>query len=119
MIKEFRVGAGDDLSITLHIDTSVMTETLAKEVNGFWGGAEEVLRESKGCIFQAVARRAAGPLLSYLMDGYGLTSAVSQLADQEGWPKENIGITVIWYEIPDLDPISLSVEECPVMWSSN
>jgi hypothetical protein len=111
MIKEFRVSAGDGLAITLQIDTAVMTEALAKEVNSFWSDAEQVLSESRGCIFQAVARRAAGRLLVYLMDGCGLTSAASQLAYQEGWPKDNIGITIIWYEIPVLDPISLDVEE--------
>lgn len=111
MKKKFKLESGMDISITLEIDTDKMTADLAKEINDFWNGSEDVLDASDGCIFQAVARRAAGPLLSFLMDGYHETGAVMQLSEQEGWPGENIGITIIDHEIPCFDSDSFDVEE--------
>lgn len=46
-----------------------MTADFAKEINDFWSGSEDVLDASDGCVFQAVARRAAGPLLMFLREG--------------------------------------------------
>ena len=70
MKKRFKIDSGMDTSITLEIDTVKMTPELAAEMNGFWCGAEDVLSAADGDVIQAVARRAAGRLLSLLMDGW-------------------------------------------------
>jgi hypothetical protein len=111
MKRKFRLESGLDTSITLEIDTEKLTKPLAKEINDFWAGSSDVLSASYGCVIQAVARRAAGPLIGFLMDGYHEAGAVAQLSQQEGWPSENIGITIIDHEIPDLDAYSYHVEE--------
>ena len=115
MKKRYLLTSGMDTSITLEIDTTKMTAEYAADVNGFWSGAEDVLDASDGDIFQAVARRAAGRLLGYLLDGYNEPGAVETLSEQEGWPdKDHIGITIIDHEIPDLDATLFDVEELAV-----
>lgn len=116
MKKHYEVEVNSfDLSITLEIDTTKMTAEIAAQVNGFWAGAESVLESSDGDIFQAVARRAAWPLMHYLLVGYHETGAVEELSEQEGWPdKDHIGITIIDHVIPDLDPTMYEVEELEV-----
>lgn len=112
MKKKFKLDSGLDISITLEIDTDKMTMEIAKEINAFWSGADDVLRQSDDCFFQAVARRAAGPLLGFLMDGYHAAGAVMHLSEQEGWPDgDSIGITIIDHEIPDFSADTLDVEE--------
>ena len=111
MKRKFRLESGMDTSITLEIDTEKLTEPLANEINDFWAGSGEVLSASDGCAIQAVARRAAGPLIGFLMYGYHEAGAVMQLSQQEGWPSENIGITIVDHEIPDLDADMYDVEE--------
>ncbi len=111
MKRKFRLESGMDTSITLEIDTEKLTEPLAQEINDFWSGSSDVLSASDGCLIQAVARRAAGPLIGFLMDGYHEVGAVMQLSQQEGWPTKNIGITIIDHEIPDLEADMYDVEE--------
>ena len=112
MKKRFKIDSGMDTSITLEIDTVKMTPELAAEINGFWCGAEDVLSAADGDVIQAVARRAAGRMLSLLMDGYKESAVVEILSEQEGWPSlDCIGITVIDHETPSLDPDCFEVEE--------
>jgi len=100
MKKRYKLESGMDTSITLEIDTDKITEASAHDINAFWSGAEEVLDASDGDVFQAVARRAAGPLLSYLLDSYHERGAVAALARDEGWPDvADGGLTIIDHEI--------------------
>ena len=112
MNKRYKLESGMDTSITLEIDTDKIHEDVAREINAFWMGADEVLDESDGDVFQAVARRAAGPLLGYLLDGYHQRGAVEKLAGDEGWPDAaNGGITIIDHEIPSLASSDFEVTE--------
>lgn len=104
MKKRFELIADNDTSITLEIDTDKMTTAMAGEVNNFWSGAVEVFAASDGCVFQAVARRAAGPLLEMLIGGQSWAGAIADLEAQEGWPGAGMGITIIDAEIPCLEP---------------
>jgi hypothetical protein len=111
MKKRYKLESGMDTSITLDIDTEVITEALAHEINGFWIHSDLVLSDSDGDVFQAVARRAAGPLLGFLFDDYTPNSAVSRLSEMEGWPPtETItGIRVVDIEKPELGPLDFEV----------
>lgn len=112
MKKRYKLESGMDTGITLEIDTTKMTAEIAGLVNEFWSGAESVLDASEGDVFQAVARRAAGPLLGYLLDGYHARGAVEVLAEQEGWPsREHLGITIIDHDFPDLEADMYEVTE--------
>lgn len=104
MKKRFQLIADNDTSITLEIDTDKMTAELAKEVNNFWSGARYVLEASDGCVFQAVARRAASALLVMLIEGSSWEGAIYELSEREGWPGGDMGIAIIDHETPDLEP---------------
>ena len=112
MKKRYKLESGLDTSITLEIDTDKITEETAREINAFWNGGDYLLDLSDGDAFQAVARRAAGPLLGYLLDGYHERGAVETLARDEGWlDAANGGITIIDHEIPRLGSGDFEVAE--------
>ena len=110
MNRRYRLTSGLDTVITIEIDDEKIPIEMAREINGFWSSADEVLDASGGDVFQAVARRAAGQLLGFLIDGYNEAGAVSELLDSEGWPgSENGGITIVSHEIPQLGPLDFDV----------
>ena len=112
MKKRYKLESGMDTSITLEIDTDKITEDTAREINSFWSEGDYILDLSDGDAFQAVARRAAGPLLGYLLYGYHERGAVETLAGDEGWPDAaNGGITIIDHEIPLLGSSDFEVAE--------
>lgn len=112
MKKRYRLESGMDTSITVEIDTDKIPESMAAEINSFWIQADDVLEASDGDVFQAVARRAAGPLLLYLLDGYHEAGAAEMLLCNEGWPGVEVGgIAVIDHEIPVLSAVDFDVQE--------
>lgn len=112
-IRSFKIDNGFDLSITLDIDTAVLTPDYAHDVSHFWASKDEVLEASEGDDYQAVARYAASRLWGYLMDGYNQEGAIKQLRKQEGWgwPGERFGITIRDHEVPSFDEEYYEVEE--------
>jgi len=113
MKRRFELSSGIDLTITLDIDTDVMTPELAKEINSFWAGADDVLDASEGDVIQAVARRAAGPLLATLLDDWIPQYALDELGKSEGWPEKH-GITIVDHDLPNMDSDMWDVEELEV-----
>lgn len=112
MKKRYKLESGMDTSITLEIDTDKIPEETAREINAFWIEGDYILDISDGDAFQAVARRAAGPLLGYLLDGYNEAGAMRQLSEDEGWlDAAGGGITIIDHEIPALDSDVFDVTE--------
>lgn len=109
MFKVFKLLAGMDISITLQVNTDVMTGEVAAEVNAFWSGADAVLEAAEGDVIEAVARRAAPRLIHSLVDGWTKKHAVERLSDEEGWPSDH-GITIIDFDLPDWDAENLEVE---------
>lgn len=111
MKKRYKLEAGMDTSITLDIDTEVITEALAREINGFWTSAEDVLEESGGDVFQAAARRAAGGLIGFLFDGFTTDGAVSELSESEGWPPDEVltGIRIVDHDLPEFGSLDFTV----------
>lgn len=99
-----KLDTGMDTSITLRIDTDVMTQKIAKDVVDFWSGGDEVLEASDGDVFEAVARFAAPRLLHHLNDGWNENGAVAKLSQEEGWPSPT-GISILDHELPDYDPV--------------
>ncbi|MAN51183.1 MULTISPECIES: DUF2528 family protein [unclassified Marinimicrobium] len=112
MKRRFKLESGLDISITLDIDLDKVTPEVGEEINNFWILHKDVLRASGGDVIQAVARRAAGPLLLFLVDGYNGYGAVEKLSEEEGWPHSaQIGITVVDCELPDLSADEFDVHE--------
>lgn len=112
--RTFTLMDGMDLSITLAIDTEILTPELAAHIVGFWSGGDEVLEISNDDVYEAVARFAAPRLWSYMMyDGFHAAGAVATLHEQEGWCIQGptLGITIIRCDFPSINPIDLEVEE--------
>jgi hypothetical protein len=110
----FKLEAGLDTSITLKIDTSKVTPESAADTVNLWYGYKDVLRAADGDMIQAYARWAAAPLIQLLVDGYTGEGAVLSLATEEGWPPaEEIGITIVDSDLPDLNAAFLEVTEVP------
>lgn len=107
----FSIDCGMDLSLKLEIDTEVMTPKFAADIARFWASSEDVLDASEGDDYQAIARWAAPILWSFLMDGYHEAGAVMTLHEREGWgiPGGSVGMKILDYDIPDMDPVSLEV----------
>jgi len=112
MIKKYRITSGMDLELTLGIDTDVLSEELAHEINDFWAGADEILEASDNDVYQAVVRRAANPIWNELLNDWDGVWALEQLGKSEGWPERH-GITILDYELPDRDQCSLDVTQLP------
>ena len=106
MKKRYKLESGMDLSITLEIDTDKISEELARKLSSFGLEGDRILDAH-----QALARRVAGPLLVYLLDGYHEREAVEYLVD-EGWLYEaNGGIAIIEHKIPPLSSSDFEVTE--------
>lgn len=110
MKKRYKLETGLDTSITLEIDTAKISEDLAREINAFWVEADFILALSHGDVYQAVARRAAGPLLGYLLDGCHSVGAVASLLADEGWLGIE-GIMIVDHDIPCLGADDFAVTE--------
>lgn len=110
MKKCYKLETGLDTSITLEFDTAKVSEDLAREINGFWVEAGYILDASGGDVYQAVARRAAGPLLGYLLDGSNIYGAVAALSADEGWPSD----LVVWMKILDYEIPALGADDFDV-----
>lgn len=108
--RRFKFSAGMDTTIVLDVDTSLMTEEMAQEVNNFWACAKEVLASADGDVIQAAARRAAPQLIMELINGWTPEHAAHLLGEQEGWPKEH-GIKIVAADIPEFDAEHLVLEE--------
>lgn len=110
MKRVFKVDAGFDFSLTLEIDTTIMTTELATEINEFWSCANDVLAASNGDVIEAVARRAMPRLVFAMLNGSNETGALYELSREEGWPK-NHGISIKDYDMPDFSGTDLNVTE--------
>ncbi len=111
MIRRFKLDSGFDISITLEIDTKVVTEELANNVATFWSNKDEV-EEVSADVWEATARLAANELIPLLVEGYTPKGAAKELHEREGWcwPGE-LGIHIIDWELPDLSAQGLECEE--------
>jgi len=109
----FKIVCGMDLTLTLSIDTDVLTPQWAGEISRFWASKDEVLDASDGDEYQAVARYAASWLWDSLLDGWTPAYAVKDLHKQEGWciPAETLGIEILDHDIPDMSAEYLEVED--------
>ena len=106
MKKVYKLSAGLDFSLTVEVDLEKLTPALAAEINGFWSGADDVLRAAGGDVVEAAVRRAFSSLIGYAFDGWNSLGMVSRLEEQGGWP----GIRVLDVDIPDLDADGIEVE---------
>ena len=103
MIKRYKIECGFDFSITLAINTDILTEDMVTEMNNFWGNRDRMMRASNGDVYQAIARRAALALFNSLFEGYDAQQSLQLLSQQEGWYPEIRSIHIIDYDIPNLD----------------
>jgi len=103
------------LSITLEIDTAIITPEIASQMNGFWSSAKDCLDASDGDIYQAIARQAAGNLLACMINGRTEAGSILELSKEDGFqPCADGGMKIVSYDIPGLSFDDFDVEEIPV-----
>jgi len=105
----------NDLSITLEIDTALITLELAHQMNEFLGNASDCLDASDGDIYQVVACYAAVILLKSLINGCTTGESIRQLSREKGFLFcSDGGMTIIDYDAPKLSFGTFNVREIPV-----
>lgn len=114
MIRRFQIDSGFDLTITLDIDTEVVTQDLADSVAVFWSSKDEVADVSADT-YEATARYAAVFLWPLLIEGYNEQGALRDLQEQEGWCWDgDFGITIVDYDLPDMSAAGVECKELEV-----
>ncbi|MDV3143321.1 MAG: DUF2528 family protein [Sweet potato little leaf phytoplasma] len=85
------------IEIVIEVNTGIMTEEIAHEINGFFYNAETRLRQEKGDIYKAVVRLAAGFAVAMAIreggwcfgaDSEGAAICSKQLRAEEGFGGE-------------------------------
>jgi Protein of unknown function (DUF2528) len=108
--KTYEVSDGE-ATLTLEIDTAVLSAELATMINNFWHGSKQVLERSGGDIYQAVARRAARPLFIFLSQGFTSEGAMDSLCDSEGWPPiSQLGIKMVDSYLPTFNATDVKID---------
>lgn len=93
--QRFKFSSGMDTTITIDVDTTVMTPELASEVNAFWSGAEEVLDASddqvRAVLSKLVATADMKTRLQALHEmGHGTDWDDWRRLDQEAWARARL-----------------------------
>lgn len=121
-IKRFVVRFGDDDEVCLEVDTTVLTEALATEINTFYGNAESRLWHEGGDVVRVVVRMFGANVLQF-MSSEGWADVHEEHSDlrallmkdvlewlHEGWPDaEGLGISIVeaFVEAPAFDTVSM------------
>lgn len=112
MKRTFAFSAGMDAQVVIEVDLDVLTVQTATDMNDFWSSSKEVLEACDGDVILAATRRAAAQILYLLVDGEDEETAISKLCEDEGWPpKDQLGMTILDYDIPEFATLSLIVNE--------
>ncbi|VTU32056.1 hypothetical protein H4CHR_02933 [Variovorax sp. PBS-H4] len=120
-LRRFSISDRNDNQVTIEIDTDVLTEDLAHEVNNFLSGAKERLagfddEDIYACVAMMAAHRA---LLMMMADGGALfPTCDSQRSDawtadllkEEGMPSAGVRIASAYVEVPDFDELEVHEE---------
>jgi hypothetical protein len=115
MFKTYTIaaGAGFDFSLSLRINTSILTAEIAAKINDSYDNGELVLKVSNGDVYKAVARQAAFEVFYSLLGGYDPEASIQLLNQRFEWNIENLflGIEIIDYEILEFSATSFDCVE--------
>jgi len=86
-VKTYRVTAPhcDDSSVTLAVDLSILTPTLASEINNFWMDADYRLLLVAGDPVMAVVRLFGTRAINYLLTIGGADIVAQREEDRDWW----------------------------------
>lgn len=122
-IRRFRY-QHEDYDLVLELDTAILTEEMAHEINDFRSESESRLDTCEGDIFRVVGRMFALGAFGYMAEigGAFITDRdlgrefVRSILDRfsEGWPDiETLGISIVEAYVPSFDFNDLAeTEEC-------
>ena len=112
----------DESDLVLEVDTSILTEAMAHEINNFLSEASSRLQTCDGDIYRVVARLFALGAFGYMAEIGGayiddravgrefVNSILSKFA--EGWPDaDELGIFIVEAYVPSFDFNDLREEE--------
>lgn len=124
-LKRYQVSFDDDASVTLEVNTEVLTVDLAHIINSFWSGAEEriveqgmdvvlaVVRLFGVCAIQSMTHEEAGDFDVHNVNASSYwTDRVIEM-QVEGWPDaEGLGIRIIEANLrPSYDYFDAELQE--------
>ncbi len=115
MIKKYQIDYDYKGDVVIEIDHAIFTTEKVEEINNFWGGAKDRIRDDGTALF-AVLKMLAGELLRIELSGaypiaYGIAGAFDWDKNRgiEGWPKMDgsagikiISVDEIYYESNDM-----------------
>ena len=115
-----------DHTVTLEVDLSVLTPTLAKEHLDFWSGSAEFQAAEKGDVILAVIRLFGSSLIARILEQGGSTFNGGEAADiwsreqqeAEGWggaaddsPFGHVGIRIVSADVEGVGFDDVRVKE--------
>ncbi len=112
----------EDCDLVLEIDTSILTEGMAHEINNFITSPEDRLETCDGDIYRVVGRMFALGAINYMAEIGGASIHDRDLGHQfvvsvldkfyEGWPGiGELGISIVEAYVPSLDFDDLREDE--------
>lgn len=118
-MTRFRITNHDGFEATIDADLSILTTELATEINTFWGGAEDRLRDQGGDVQKTVVRLFGARVLNEIaaegggdIDPHGSAIYTRQLLDEEGWPGSDWkGLLMVRAETPTVDYFDFTMTE--------
>lgn len=98
---------GQEATLILQVDFNKLTETVAHEINNFWGGEDFRLADSDNDIHLAVLKLAADHALGCLLDD---SLYKADIFNQEGWGcYEYCGIKLVRFDYEEFE-----VDDCQI-----
>lgn len=105
-LQKFTLGdSWKDWQLTLEVDLDILTEERATEINEFWSGDDDRLRDADGDVIRAVIKLAAERLVFALLrvsggivfgDEQAAIWTKQDLHDEEGWGGSEEGNPFGW-----------------------
>lgn len=123
-IRRFRY-THDDKELVLEVDTAVLSEEMAHEINSFLSEADNRLQACDGDVYRVVGRMFALGALGYMAEIGGANfndrtvgrTFVLSVLDRfaEGWPSaDSLGISIVDAYVPSFDFDDLKEDEAPI-----
>lgn len=115
----------NDFEVELEIDTSILDEATAHEINNFLSSAEDRLETCNGDIYRVVGRMFAEGAFGYMAEIGGASindretghEFVASILDwfHEGWPRiDALGISIVSADVPSINFDDLMEDEMEV-----
>lgn len=103
-----------DFEVVIEIDHDVCTEANLRELNNFWGGAEDRVNDEDGDVTKAVLKLLCAEILRRSVSAFDAVQSFNWNAGKgvEGWPSMDgsFGIKIISYDELEISTSDIEIE---------